>query len=223
MATETTDDARYALSLLLRFITVSLETNRIVASLPALDISDEAQADAATTIADVIDNRPDAKVLPFRRVTPKPAQRYKTCVPLVTLTAAAGAWSDEQTNIDEPTGPDVEWVACDGAPRFTKGMFVARVDGRSMEPLIPDGAYCLFRQADEPSGADRPVLVRHSGTTDPATGGRFTFKRYRAERSADGVTRVVLEPANPAFTPIVLTADDANEVRVVAEVVAVVS
>lgn len=167
--------------------------------------------------------RPDAKVLPFRRVTPKPAQRCKTCVPLVTLTAAAGAWSDEQTNIAEPTGPDIEWVAWDGALRFTKGMFVARVDGHSMEPLIPYGAHCLFRQADEPSGADRPLLVRHSGITDPETGGQFTVKRYRAERSAEGVTRVVLEPANPAFAPVVPTADDADEVRVVAEVVAVVS
>lgn len=72
-------------------------------------------------------------------------------------------------------------------------------------------------------GADRPAIVRHSGTTAPQTGGQFTDKRYRAERSADGVTRVVLEPANAAFAPIVLTADDADEVRVVAEVVALVS
>lgn len=37
-ATETVGDPRYPLSLLLRVITVSLETNRIVASLPKLDI-----------------------------------------------------------------------------------------------------------------------------------------------------------------------------------------
>ncbi len=40
-ATETVGDPRYPLSLLLRVITVSLETNRIVKSLPALDILDE--------------------------------------------------------------------------------------------------------------------------------------------------------------------------------------
>ena len=88
-------------------------------------------------------------------------------MPLVTLSAAAGAWSDEQTNIAEPTGTDVEWIAWDGAPRFTKGMFVARVDGHLMEPHIPDGAYCLFRQAHQPSGADRPVLVRHAAAAPP--------------------------------------------------------
>jgi hypothetical protein len=42
-ATETMGNAKYPLELLLRVTTVSLETNKIVASLPALDIdfSDE--------------------------------------------------------------------------------------------------------------------------------------------------------------------------------------
>jgi predicted helicase len=40
-ATETVGDARYPLSLLLRVITVSLETNRIVRALPALQILEE--------------------------------------------------------------------------------------------------------------------------------------------------------------------------------------
>ena len=39
--TETMRDPRYPLSLLLRVITVSLETQKLVGSLPALDILDE--------------------------------------------------------------------------------------------------------------------------------------------------------------------------------------
>ena len=88
--------------------------------------------------------------------------------------------------------------------------------------MIPDGAYCLFRPVDELSGADRPVLVRHSGATATETGGHCTVKHYRAEQSSDGVTRVTLEPASPAFAPLLLTTDDADDVRVVAEVVAMV-
>ena len=34
---------------------------------------------------------------------------------------------------------------------------------------------------------------------------------------------MILEPINPAFKPLVLTADDANDVRVLAERVAVAS
>ena len=48
-ATETVGDPRYPLSLLLRVITVSLETNQIVASLPPLDILEEPAAAPATT------------------------------------------------------------------------------------------------------------------------------------------------------------------------------
>ncbi len=42
-------------------------------------------------------------------------------------------------------------------------MIVARVVGRSMEPVIPDGAYCLFRRVARPSSSERAVLVRHTG------------------------------------------------------------
>lgn len=38
-----------------------------------------------------------------------------------------------------------------------------------------------------------------------------------------GVHRVILDHINPVFKPLVLTGDDANDVRVVAEVVAVLS
>jgi SOS-response transcriptional repressor LexA len=93
-------------------------------------------------------------------------------------------------------------------------MFVARVRGRSMEPLIADGAACLFRRVDAPSSPERAVLVRHGGTADPETGGAFTVKRYRA---ADG--RIVLEPVNPEFSPLVV--NEGDEVRVIAEVVKV--
>jgi phage repressor protein C with HTH and peptisase S24 domain len=98
-------------------------------------------------------------------------------------------------------------------------MFVATVTGRSMQPVIPDGAYCLFRITSVPSSPDRPVLVRHGGTADPDTGGQFTVKRYRMDKGADGKPRVVLEPANPEFKPLVVAPGE--EVSVIAEVLAV--
>jgi len=38
-------------------------------------------------------------------------------------------------------------------------VFVARVQGKSMEPEIPDGAYCLFRPPRSGSGQGRHVRV----------------------------------------------------------------
>ena len=69
-------------------------------------------------------------------VRPEPGERYGTCVPLVPLKAAAGAFGDPQHVRDE----DFEWVAVQARRRLRPGMFVARVEGRSMEPAIPDGA-----------------------------------------------------------------------------------
>jgi SOS-response transcriptional repressor LexA len=198
-AIETMNDPRYPLSLLLRVITVSLETMKIINSLPALDILEEDPAQAS--------------VLPFRKVIPQSQERYKTCVPLITLQAAAGGWGDIQESILEPSEAGVEWIAWDGCPKFTEGMFVAQVCGRSMEPLIPDGCYCLFRRVDLPSSPERAVLVRYSGVVDSETGGQFTVKQYRAERG-----RVLLRAVNQEFGDIGV----AEGVRVIGEVVGVV-
>jgi len=162
-----------------------------------------------------------AIVLPFRKVSPKVEERYRTCVPLISLRAAASAWSEEQETIPELTSLDFEWVTWDAKRKFGEGMFVARVRGKSMEPTIPDGAYCLFRVVPLPSAPDRPVLVRYAGAADPETGGQYTVKLYSEERAAAGVRKVVLKPANPAFHPIVLTSEDEGSVRVIAEVVEV--
>jgi phage repressor protein C with HTH and peptisase S24 domain len=73
-------------------------------------------------------------------VQPRPEERYATCVPLVPLKAAAGAFSDPQHVADD----GFEWVAIESRRHLRPGMFVVQVVGKSMEPAIPDGSYCLF-------------------------------------------------------------------------------
>ena len=79
-----------------------------------------------------------AKVVPFRPRTVElaPGDRYITCVPLVPLKAAAGGFCDPQHMEDD----DFEWVAVSSRHPLRKGMFVAQVVGKSMEPAIRDGA-----------------------------------------------------------------------------------
>jgi SOS-response transcriptional repressor LexA len=106
-------------------------------------------------------------------------------------------------------------------------MFVARVEGFSMEPLIPNGAYCLFDDSVAGSRQGRNVLVELADRKDPETGQRFTVKRYESEKatSEDGAwrhTRILLKPLNPAYEPIELTTEDEGSVRVVAVFVEVV-
>ncbi len=90
-------------------------------------------AEAKTEGATVVRFKP-------RIVQPRREERYVACVPLVPLKAAAGAFSDPQ-HIEKDNW---QWVAVETKHRLRPGMFVAQIVGKSMEPAIPDGSYCLF-------------------------------------------------------------------------------
>ena len=162
----------------------------------------------------------------LRIVEGRPEERYVTCVPLVPLAVAAGAFGEPQTVEAEE---DWQWVDLGTGRRLRRGMFVARIVGRSMEPAVPDGAHALFRAPVEGTRQGKTVLVRLRDTTDPETGARYTVKRYESEKAgdADGPawthTKITLKPLNPDFDPIVLTGADEGEAAVVAELVEVVA
>ena len=113
---------------------------------------------------------------PFQRVEPNEAERFRTCVPLYTLKAAAGAFGEGKA-----VAPD-GWVAPKTSRQLGEGMFVAQVVGRSMELRIPDGAWCLFRSPVVGTRQGRIVLVQHRSIQDPETGGSYTVKRYESKR-----------------------------------------
>ena len=106
-----------------------------------------------------------------------------------------------------------------------KGMFVAQVVGKSMEPAIRDSAWCLFRAPVEGTRQGKIVLVQLRDATDPETGQRYTVKRYRSERAKEGDSwrhvKITLKPVNPDFEPIVLSGADEGKFQVVAELVEV--
>ncbi len=154
-------------------------------------------------------------------VRPEPRERYRTCVPLVPLKVAAGAFSDPQHMPDQ----DFEWVTVQTRRRLRPGMFVARVEGRSMEPTIPDGAWCLFCAPVEGTRQGKTVLVQLRDAIDPETGERYTVKRYESQKAPSGDSwrhaQITLKPLNPEFQPIVLSPDEGARLAVVAELVEV--
>jgi SOS-response transcriptional repressor LexA len=158
----------------------------------------------------------------LRLVRPTPDERFVTCVPLVPLQAAAGGFGRPQFLAEG----NWDWVQLDTGHRLKPGMFVAQVVGKSMEPRIPDGSYCLFASPVGGSRQGRTVLVQLSDRADPETGQRYTVKRYESEKatSEDGTWRhvkITLRPNNPDFESIVLTSDDEENLKVVAELVQV--
>lgn len=154
--------------------------------------------------------------LPYRVVQPTSATRYKTCVPLLTIKAAAGGFGDQQL-VEE-----AEWVEPESDRKLSGGMFVAQVVGESMEPRIPNGSFCLFKEYGGGSRQGKIVLARHSAISGLEAEGGFTIKRYESKKqhAPDGTWRhieVVLHPENPAFPDIRIEAPEEDDVVVVAE------
>jgi SOS-response transcriptional repressor LexA len=104
-------------------------------------------------------------------------------------------------------------------------MFLAQVVGKSMEPAIPDGSYCLFAAPVEGSRQGKTVLVQMRDAIDPETGERYTVKRYESVKSTSDDTRrqekITLKPTNPEFAPIELTDADGESLQVIAEFIEV--
>ena len=143
------------------------------------------------------------------------ALRFVRFLPLYSLKAACGRFGDGEAV--EPEG----WVEVEGA-RPDRRMFAVRAAGRSMEPLIRDGDFCVMRAGVEGSREGRIVLAQHRGVADPESGGAYSIKRYRSEKRAtsDGSwrhERIVLEPLNRDFDAIVIGEEDADGIHIVAE------
>jgi phage repressor protein C with HTH and peptisase S24 domain len=91
-----------------------------------------------------------------------------------------------------------------------------------MEPKIPDGSLCVFRQGVTGSRQDRLVLVEQLGG---GTNDRYTVKRYASHKvqSEDGSwshDRITLLPLNPEFESWTLEPEE-ERFRIVAEFVRV--
>lgn len=138
---------------------------------------------------------------------------FVTHLPLYSLRAAATKFGEERTVEEEA------WVRVDGM-RLSEGMFVARVVGRSMEPLIPDGSLCVFRGPVVGSRQGKRVLVEQFGMADAEA--RYSVKRYTSKKveSDEGWEHrsIRLEPLNPEFEAFELAGD---QFRVIGEFVKV--
>ncbi|MCE5247835.1 DEAD/DEAH box helicase family protein [bacterium] len=147
-------------------------------------------------------------------------EAFKSLLPLFSLRAAAGYFG-----AGESVEPEA-WIEVDGIGKLDERMFVCRAVGRSMEPMIHDGDFVVFRATPAGSRQGKMVLAQYRGPADPETGGSFTVKRYASKKTADEEsgwrhTRVVLEPLNRSYSPIILTGEDAETVTIIGELVTV--
>ena len=153
----------------------------------------------------------------YRKHVPSQVRPFQTHLPLYSARAAATKFSEQQDVSSEG------WTEVFGVGRLDENMFVCRVEGRSMEPKIPSGSWCIFRAGVTGSRQGRLVLVENRSSRGGETE-RYTIKQYWSEKSqqAEGWahTRILLKPLNPDFEAWEL--DDSGRYAVIAEFVSVI-
>lgn len=119
------------------------------------------------------------------------------------------------------------WKPLDGVFKLNKDMFIAKVVGKSMEPTIKEGSWCLFRPDQGGSRNGKVVLVESRKILDPETNASYTIKRYFSEKAVgedeDSFrhAKIILKPDNKDFEDIALRDVQAEDFHVVAEFVQV--
>jgi phage repressor protein C with HTH and peptisase S24 domain len=144
---------------------------------------------------------------------------FVTHVPFYSLRAAATKFGEDMEV--EAQG----WVRAPERLKLDRNMFAARVVGRSMEPLIPDGSVCLFHAGVTGSRQGKRLLIQRLGVSDSSA--EFTVKVYTSKKQAldDDDWRhlsILLTPENPEFEAMEFgPEDEQRQFRVLAEFVRV--
>lgn len=135
--------------------------------------------------------------------------RAPTAVPILAIDVAAGY--ARSGRVPSALG----WTLL--SDRVDGRAFVTQVTGRSMEPLIPERSWSLFRAVDTISvGRIALFEVQLRGEADDRA---YVVKKL-AERTRK---RIVLASANPAFAATELDENRSGGVRIIAEWIRVVS
>jgi DUF2075 family protein len=155
------------------------------------------------------------KNFPFRVLRREEAKPYVNCVPLVDITAAAGAFSDLQMH------SHVEWIELPVNVSIKQGYFVCKVVGESMNKKIPNGAYCLFRKDEGGSRDGKIVLVESTNIQDLEFGSGYTIKEYHSSKRFEGDQwshdSITLKPLSQSieYKDIIMEGDDLRVLKVV--------
>jgi SOS-response transcriptional repressor LexA len=158
---------------------------------------------------------------PFSPVQ-KSDTKVVTMVPLFDFYAAAGSFSEMQSN------KDYTMIEVDGLKGNMDDYFVCKVIGESMNRVISNGALCLFKKYTGGTRNDKILLVELMDMQDPDFNSSFTVKTYSSSKKMDEEGRMVHEAIRlipnsyaPGYSDILLNEEDGSSYRVVGEFVRV--
>ena len=122
-------------------------------------------------------------------------ERFKTYLPYYSAVGKCGPFAEGQEV--EPDG----WVKVENCGRLDDTQFVVKTEGTSMEGLISEGSYAIFRKLGG-SLEGKVLLVQRLEAGDPESGGAYTVKQFMRNGA-----KVILKARNPEIADIVLESD----------------
>jgi SOS-response transcriptional repressor LexA len=182
------------------------DVERELGAKAAIDVllqgSNAVTADEPQTV--VVGNYPSTLARLYAKSIPVKVRKFETHLPMYSLRSAAGRFL-ENSEI-EPEG----WIEIPESRGLSQGQFIARIQGTSMEPVVPDGSLAVFDTESKGSRVGRLVLVeeRRRGGANA-----YTLKKYVSEKKAfseDTAERAAIRllPVNPEHDVIELDPED---------------
>lgn len=153
----------------------------------------------------LVTNYPATLARLYAKCVPAAVRRFETHLPMYSLRSAAGKFL-ENSEI-EPEG----WLEIPGARGLSQGQFIARIQGTSMEPLVPNGALAIFDTEHKGGSRQGRLVLVEERRRGGATG--YTLKKYESVKQAfseDSTVRTAIRllPLNPEHEVIELDPED---------------
>ncbi len=142
---------------------------------------------------------------------------FQNSVPLYSLTAAAGSFSEQQQVSDD----EKEFIHVPEGIRITTDHFACRVVGESMNRVIPNDSICLFRKYNSGSRNGLIVLAQHTDRQDADFGSQYTVKEYQSTKYHDEhgwhhqTIMLIPDSDDPAYKTLHLQDDQLNSFSVI--------
>lgn len=114
------------------------------------------------------------------------------------------------------------WIVADTAKKISKSMFVMRIEGRAMEPLISQGSFAVFDSDIKGSHEGAVILAYGRDIHDPDLSSPMTVRRFRVLKAArtDGdYTEVALEALHADYPRVILNRLEDDAFRIIARFV----
>ncbi len=136
-------------------------------------------------------------------------------VPFYNLWAAAGSFSDLQ-QVTEMKYIEID----DSSNTYSDSFFACKVEGESMNKVIPSGSICLFDRNTAGSRNGKIVLVELTDFRDEESGSSYTVKEYSSKKtiSEDGWEHAeirLLPLSTESFSPIVLRDEETQRLKII--------